>query len=318
MKWFIAVTVLAAALSAQDSSVSRTTSVDINGNRVPSGPEIVQTKSATGDSTTELRQSINGRMVPVERVEEHVVKDDPSNRVIERVIHPYDRSGNPMPPTKETIEERKQPDGSSSKQTITYRGDINGNMQLYQKSATETRVSGSTQTADTVVQRQTINGSLETVEKKNAVTVKDAGGNFQENATTYRKDANGNFGEAVRTSTQHTQQGQESTDNTAEYEVGPDFRMHLHSQTVAKTSKHPDGSSDVEKDIFGTNVPGNVGEPDAKNLHLQERQLIERRPGPGDSVVQTVEVQRPTMSNPNTLSPPRQLSQTICHGKCDQ
>ena len=318
MKGFITSVFLACTLlSGQESSVSRTTSVDINGHRVADGPDVVHAKSATGTTTTERLQSINGRTVPIERIEERVLRDDSSGRVVERTIRSFDRDGNPTPPTKETIEEQKQPDGSSTTQITTYRGDINGNMKVARRSTTQTRISGSSQTKDTVVQEPTVNGSLETVEKQTTVKLKEVGNDYREDTSTYRKDANGNFVEAVRIATAHTQQGADATDNTAESEIGSDGRLRLHSQTVIKTTTRTDGSADVQKDIFGQNVPGTVDTSETK-MRLQERQLIERKPGPGDSVVETVQVRRPTVSDPNTLGPARPLSQTICRGKCDQ
>ncbi len=150
MKCFILGSVVfVLSLSAQDSSVRTTTSVDINGNRVADGPQIEQTRSKGTAETTERMQSINGRMVPLERVEERVVRDDSTGRVVERTIHRYDATGNPTTPVKETIEEQKRPDGSSTIQTTRYRGDVNGDLQLVQKTVTELRKSGSTETSDT-------------------------------------------------------------------------------------------------------------------------------------------------------------------------
>ncbi len=147
MKRFILVPLLlAGALCAQQASVTSTTAVDINGHRVSDGPQVVRTKSPTGSITTETLQSVNGRMVPLERVEERIVRDDASGRVVERLIRRYDPQGNPTQPVKETIDEQKRPDGSSTTQTTTYRGDVNGSMQLIEKTVTETRKSGSSET----------------------------------------------------------------------------------------------------------------------------------------------------------------------------
>jgi len=113
---------LAAALSAQQqSTVSSTTAVDINGHRIPDGPETIRQTSPNGTEITEKMQSINGRMVPLERVEEKVLRDDASGRLVERVIRRYDPQGNALPPTKETVDEQKKPDGSTTTQTTTYR-----------------------------------------------------------------------------------------------------------------------------------------------------------------------------------------------------
>ena len=313
MKCFILGSVVfVLSLPAQDSSVRTTTSVDVNGNRIADGPQIDQTKSKGSVDTTERMQSINGRMVPVERVEERVLRDDSSGRVVERLIHQYDPMGNPTRPVKETVEEQKRPDGSSTIQTTRYQGDVNGDMQLIQKTTTDVRKSGSTETTNTVIQRP-LNGSIETVEKKDTVRVNQGNG-YSEEATTYRRDGSGGFGVAVRQTKQHTEQPGQSTDNTAEYEIGPDGQLQLHGQTVAKTVTQPDGSKDSVVNLYGRNVPGTV-DPDGK-LKLFEQQIIEQTPRPGNKVVETVSVRRPTVSDPNMLGPTQQLSETTCKGKC--
>lgn len=302
------------SLAAQQSSVSNTSQVDINGNRVPDGPTISQSKTANGSVTTETRQSINGRSVPMERVEERVLRDDASGRVVERIVHRYDPQGNPTPPVKETIEEQKRPDGSSTTQSTTYRGDINGNMQVIEKVITDSHPSGSGLSSQTVVQRPTA-GGLATVEKREEVMVKQGGG-YQSESTTYRADGNGGFYTAVRQTTQHTEQGTQSSDSSAEYEGGPTTgQLQLHSQTVTETVTRPDGSKDTTVNIYGRSVPGTVSGNEL-GLKLQEQQMIEIAPGPNNTVVQTLSVRRPTVSDPQTLGPARQISQTVCKGDC--
>jgi hypothetical protein len=301
-------------LSAQESSVTTTTAVDINGHRIADGPAVIHSKSDGRSETTEVMQAINGRTVPIERVEQRVISEDSSGRVVERLIRRYDQTGNPTTPVKEIIAEQKRPDGSSTKQISTYRGDINGGMQLIEKSTTETQTSGSTENAETVVQRPTVNGSLDTVEKQSTVKVKQPAG-YTEDKTTYRRDGNGGFRETVRETTEHSDQGPQSSDSTAEYELGPTGQLQLHSQKVTKTVTAADGSKDQVVDIFGQNAPGTV---DPGRLKLQEQQLIQRRPGPNASVTQTLSVRRPTVSDPTALGPARQLSETVCRGKCDQ
>jgi len=51
-------------------------------------------------------------------------------------------------------------------------------------------------------------------------------------------------------------------------------------------------------------------------MKLQEQQVIETAPGPNNTLVQTVSVRRPSISDPQTLGPARQLSQTVCQGDC--
>ena len=316
MKFFVAVLVSAGAAYAQPAtvSVSSRSAVDINGNRVAEGSSIQTTKSKTGVEVTERMQSLNGRSVPVERVEERVLRDDQTQRVVERLIRAYSPDGTPATPVREMIDEQKRPDGGSTIHSVTYRGNVNGNMELVEKSTTEVHKSGSSQNEETVVERPTLNGSLETVEKRNRVKVTD-GNNYREDLTTYRRDGNGGFGVAVRQTTEHREQGQQVSENTAEYELGPDGRLHLHGQTTSTAVKKPDGSKDVEVNIFGRSVPGTATDNPDK-MKLYEQQLIGRRLQ-GDAVVETLQVRRPTVSDPNTLGPPRQVSETICRGKCE-
>jgi len=303
-----------AVLGAQDTRTYSTSTVDVNGNRVPQGSERTTTSYQNGSDSTELMRSINGRLVPVERTDERVVRDDASGKVVERIVHRYDANGNPIGTEKVVVEERKSGGGNSSVITTKYGTDINGSSQITERTTTQIQASGSSQTAETVVERPVGSGSLQTVEKQTVVTSKQ-GDNYEESATTYRRNVEGSFYEAVREVKQHNVTGGESKDNVAEYEVGPNGQMELHGQTVTTAVKRSDGSQDLQVDIYGKNVPGVFN--DGHSLRLTEHQIVERKQGPGNSVVETLSVQRPTVSDPNRLGPPRELSQTVCRGKCD-
>jgi len=293
--------------------VNTTTTVDVNGNVVTDGPAISHTRSAHGSETTVTTQSINGRTVPLEQVEERVLRNDSSGKVTERITRRYDPQGNPLPPVRQEIVEQKRPDGGSTVQSTTYATDINGNTQVTEKSVTDTQKSGSGETSETVVQRPTVNG-LETVEKQSTVVSNQANG-YASDSTTYRRNGNGEFYAAARQTTEHKVQGSEESDNTAEYERDSSGELALHGQTVTKTVTRPDGSKDSVVDIFSRDVPGTVSGA-GSGLKLQEEQLVESAPGPGNTVVETLNVRRPTVSDPGTLGPARQLSQTVCKGDC--
>ena len=249
----------------------------------------------------------------MEKVEERLVRNDSSGKVTERIVRKYDPQGNPLPPVRQVIEEQKRPDGGSTVQSTTYSSDINGNTQITEKSVTDTQKNASGETSETVVERPTVNG-FRTVEKQSQVVTKQ-GNNYAAESTTYRSDGNGGFYAAVRQTTEHTVQGSEVSDNSAEYERGASGELQLHGQTVTKTVTRPDGSQDAVVDIYSRNVPGTVSGNES-GLKLQERQEIESAPGPGKTMVQTVSVRRPTVSDPGTLGPSRQLSQTVCKGDC--
>jgi hypothetical protein len=166
------------------------------------------------------------------------------------------------------------------------------------------------------VERATINGAFEPVEKQEKVTRKEsAGKGYEEAQIVFRKDAGGGFYAAERRVTQHSESGNQATDNTAEYEIGPTGQLELHGQRYSTTEKRPNGAEDVQIDIFRKNIPGVVN--DSRALQIVEHQILERRPVAGGAIVETLSVQRPSVSDPNRLGPPRQISETVCHGKCD-
>lgn len=249
----------------------------------------------------------------MEEVETRVLRKDSSGKVTERIVHRYDPQGNPLPPTRQVIEEHIKPDGSSSTESTTYSTDINGNTAISEKSVTDTQKTAAGEAAETVVERPTVNG-METVEKQSLVLSKQPNG-YQSETTTYRRDGNGGFFPAARQTTEHTVQGSEATDNSAEYERDPEGDLQLHGQTVTHTVTQPDGLKNSVVDIYSPNVPG-VVTGNESGLKLLERDTIDNTPGPGGSVVQSFSVQRPTVSDPGSLGRPAQISETVCKGDC--
>ena len=106
----------------------------------------------------------------MEQVTERVVSEDANGKVTERIVKKFDPSGQPASTERVMIEEQKLPGGGSTVQETTYRNDVNGSLREAERKTTETRVSGSTTTTSTVIDRPSLNGSFETVEKRSAVT----------------------------------------------------------------------------------------------------------------------------------------------------
>src|SRR5258705_5777458 len=149
----VSVLTLAAQQSTEQSS---SWTVDANGHRVE-GSNYKVVESPTGSQKVETQRSINGRMVPIQSSEDRVLQQDSSFKVIERTIRAFDANGNPGPPTKVRIEERKNPDGSSTIQSTAYRSDINGNSQIAERAVTQIRKGAATETT-TTIERPTLNG----------------------------------------------------------------------------------------------------------------------------------------------------------------
>lgn len=298
-------------LAAQDTRTYVQSTLDGSGNRVD-GPAITETRSKADFEHTEKQASINGRMVPRERIKEQIIRDDSTGREVVRIVQRFDAAGNPGPLEKTLIEERKIGDRLTVLSTV-YRSDLNGNLQVSERSVTETVKSGSGQHSEIVVERPSINGAMEAIEKKSVEKMGSANA-YQENATTYRKGANG-FTPASRKVTDHSEARGQSTERSAEYGVSGSGGLELQGQTVVSTTRRADGSEVSVVDVFGLSAPGTVQSRDA-GLQLKEREVVDRKPGAGGSTVETVSVQRPSVSDPGVLGAARVVSETVCRGKC--
>jgi hypothetical protein len=297
---------LLCALVAQQTSVTVTR--DLHGRPV-AGPQI----ESTDGQRTELLQSINGRLVPVERVEERILREDASGRVVERIVRKYDANGNPGTAEKTLIEEDKSASGSTIR-TTTFRSDVNGRFEPAERSLTQSAQSGGATTTETLIERPNLNGGFQAVERRSTVAQDRPGGKV-ENTVVYRPDGGGRFVEARRETREEIKQGDQVTVNAAAYEPDALGRLALRSQTVERSVKNPDGSVSLERDLYRVEVPGVAG-----NLggapRLIEQQLIDRKPAPG-GVVESFSVRRPSSANPNALGAPEKLAETVCKGKCD-
>jgi hypothetical protein len=296
---------ICAAQSAVTSS-----SVDINGNSVPG----VSTVSADHQAT-EVSQSINGRQVPLEQSSSKVLTETPSGRTVETILRKFNQTGQLISTERVVTEEEKHGNNSTTR-TTTYRSDINGNVAQAERKIVESSTQGNVINTQTVIERPSINGSMQAVEKRSQVTESTGQETTHSDETVYRLSGSGDYYPALREVTDTSKEGNQTVAKTAHYEPIASSQLQLTRQSVATMTKRPDGSQVEQVNLYGNAVPGNVRENGAP-LQLYEQQLIDREKGPGDTVVQTLSVRRPTMSNPNTLGPLQKISETTCKGNCD-
>jgi hypothetical protein len=302
--------VAAGVLSAQSTSV--TYNPDINGNAVPGGA----VTSANG-VTTDLRQSINGREVPLEQVQEKVLSQSGNTTVTERIVRHFGTNGQVVQTDRIVTEITKTGEGESVIHATTYRSDISGNMNEAERKTVDTHKNGATTVTDTAIEKKDLSGSFSVAEKRTA-TVQPTTDGKNESEDVYLRDANGNLHEAQRSSTIETKSGNQTVSNTAVYEPTVDNgSLALTRQQVKKTISNPDGSSKQEVEIFGRASDGRAREAGSAPA-LTEKRTIERQKGPGDAVVETQTVQLPDVNNPGRLDPARKVSETICRGECAQ
>jgi hypothetical protein len=296
-------------LSAQSASSTYTT--DINGNRIAGG----EVKTTDG-VVTDLRQSINGREVPLSQTEEKVLSKSGNTTVTERIVRHYGANGQIVQTDRIVTEETKAGDGESTVHSTTYRSDISGNMAEAERKTVDTHKMGAGTVTDTAIEKKDLSGSFSVAEKR-TLTVEPTSDGKRENETVMLRDANGSLYEAQRASTVETKSGNQVVDNTAIYEPGVNGNLALTRQSVTKTTTHPDGSTSEEVEIYGRASDGRAREAGAPPA-LTEKRIIERQKTSGGAVVETQTVQLPSVSDPGRLEPARKVGETICRGECKQ
>jgi hypothetical protein len=284
------------AAFAQQSTVS-TRNYDVNGRAV----EGVQGIQSNG-SRSQITRDVNGRTVPVESVDERVLSDSGGLRVVERLVKRYDANGTPGPPERIRVEEQKQADGSIRTLTTVSRGDLNGSLQLTERSTTLTRVNGDRTESSTAVERPTLNGSFELQERRDENVVKTQA-KTSENATTFRRDPNGRMTEVAKKTREAVTVNGQVNENVAEWESAATGAMRLMRQSTAHVE--PGGSREV-----------NVYIPDAQGkLTLFQQQTIAKKETPGGTVETTV-VRFADPNNAGRLGPARKAEEVVCTGEC--
>lgn len=299
---------------AQENRSLEVYKYDANGRRVPVNGYGVSA-GATGSSKVETYQSANGRRVSLEAAEEKVLSESASGRTVERVVRYNDESGRPVRTERVVIEEQKRADGGMTVTTSTYRSNVNGSMDLAEKSTTTAAKSGDTMTSETTTQRKTINGSFDTVERR-ATTVKTLGKNTEADSVVYRPDLNGSMKPQERELTRTVTTPNGSRTETTLYNQKSSRQagegMELSTQAVTETIVAADGSQSTITDVFAQSAPGRASS--GTKPTLKERMVTERKMVNG-GYVESLSVQRPEVAD-GRLSKPQPVSETVCTGAC--
>ncbi len=298
----------AALLAQQTTEQSSSWTLDVNGHRVE-GPQItaLETPASQAVRRAETLRSANGRMVPVQTMEDKVVNPDPNNKVVERVIRKYDANGNPAQAIKVRIEQKKNPDGSTTIQSVSSQSDVNGNEQVFERATTQVRKSTATETS-TTVERATLNG-FQTVERDMRVERPTSGGS-QVDATVYRRDLNGNFAPFAQDTQQTSKSGADVSTDAAHYELGPDGKLTLYSRSVDRTRTNPDGTQVTDTDVYSRFSHDKTADINAAQPRLQEQVHRETAKGPNGEVVETVSVRGRLPLDPSRFGTLEKVSQT--------
>jgi len=263
---------LPAALAAQRETVY---TMDLNGRPVP-GLEMSRVATPAGEQRATTFTSINGRRAPLETVEDRVISSTPGARVVERTVIRYDPDGHPGPPEKIRIEETTNPDGSRTQRATTWRADLSGNMQTVERSVTESRSPGASQT---VVEQPGLDGGMEVVKR----STRTERGNTAETVT-FNRDPNGNFVPVRREVTTSSLAAGATVEETTVY-TPADGGLEPAARQVVRTVIRPSGLKLRDIEVYSK-----LGADVAAEPRLQRRVREEETAAPGGVVLRTTSV----------------------------
>jgi hypothetical protein len=281
---------------------------DLNGRNV----EAAIYTAKDGDRT-QLIQSINGRLVPLQKSETRVLSEGPNERTTETVMQKYDGTGQLASTERTVVEEQKRANGAVVHATI-YRSDLNGHLQESEHRTIESQTQGNTSTSDVTISRVGLGGSFAVAEKRNIVTVTEPN-SVKETEVVQRPAQNGQLVEATREIREQTKAGDKLIANTARYEPDYSGKMSLIRQQLATTTKAADGSAVTERNVYAPSAYG-IAREEHTTPRLQEQELIVRKEKKG-VVTETTTVSRPLLADPNRLGPSTTISDVVCTGKCE-
>lgn len=284
------------------------------------GGYAVSSASSSSDHTqTQITQSLNGGQVPLEQHEQRVIRSDSTGSVIESIVRRYDPDGQFASTERTLTETHTHPDGSSTVQSTTFRADVNGTEQPVERRTVDTQVAGKTTTNNTVIEQPGQSGSLEPVEKQAEVTEDLSQGTQKKSSTTesiYRANPGEGFREAVRKVTTETQSDDQTVNDVTDYEPGTTAgSLEFQERRVSTTTTAPNGSQSTIVNVYAPSVDGVVQSSD-QPPQLKQQQIITRIKNPDGSVVDTLSVREPNLSDPTRLGDARQITQTVCTGNC--
>lgn len=243
-----------------------------------------------------------------EKLETKVLSDGPDGKVVEQLVLRRDANGNALPAEKRVVVEKKSAGGGSVVQTTVYRADLNGTLSPAELSIVENDIGPQGKQSTTTVQVPNLNGSFQTVEKVAAVTAQVEG---KEVTTTsiYRSGINGSFGEAQRLVSEKVPQSSGFKESVTEYQTGETGKLVVKGQKVTVAVQNPDGSTTSQIAIYGLGGDGKT--IDEQKLKLREEQLVIRKPGPDNTVKESLSVRRPDVNRPEKVSDFKPVSERV-------
>jgi len=315
MRW-VALSLMAGVAAATAGDVKRRELVtyipDVNGRRWAAA-SVTAIEQPGGNRRISSIESVNGRRVPVESVEERLVSERAGERVTEVVIRRYDPNGNPTQIEKVRREESTGPGGERVVRTWTERSDLNGRFLPAERTVSRTLRQGARLITETAVERPSAGGGFAPVERR--LTVETLRPDGADREVTVEEFGLTGRRLVARQTAEIRRQGSTETERTKFYETAATGRLEPVGEKHVERERREDGSELELVSLYGVAAPGRPAE--SGRLSLREQQRIERFAGPRGERIERLSFRRPSLAD-QRLGPFEPASETVCTGDCDE
>ncbi len=314
-KCILAAVCLAGLLGAQQRGKTvEAYTFDVNGNRI-GGTSYTSSKNGSQSKTERIR-TVNGRSTPVEEVEEKIIKDNSTGRIVERTIERYGQDGRPGQPEKVRIETRHEAGGRETAITTYYQADINGAYKIRERQSKRSKTQGKVTDSTTEIERPALDNSLKLVERRVAhETVRETGSSSQ--VTVYSRDSGGRFSPSAQETKETVIDKNRETETVARYDsVNYANKMELSTQSITEIETKPDGSQRKVVSNYRLAAPGRSIAAGRRRPELHEQEITEQRIQRDGSVVEVTGIRRVELSDAGKLGPYQKVSEVVCTGNC--
>ena len=301
----------AAAPSAAPRTPTRTNQriqvFNISGNAVEITIVGNETTSATGSHKTQTLQSISKRDVPYFSEREEILSQTETEKTVERRIQRYDAGGNPTQQELVREETKTLPDGTIVTTATTFVENINGRMEVVERTVSREKRSGDRIQRTVTSERPSINGGFQTYTWEESVETRQ--GDASARIETVRKVDNGGgrLVESVREETVMSQSGNTATTEKIVWERDAlSSKMMEASKTVGTLVTQADGSSTETVKTYSHSL----GDGSGRFLNSTQPELVrtvtrETTIGSSGETIETTYTQSRNPAEPTKMAPTR-------------
>lgn len=263
----------------------------------------------------EQTRDLNGRWVPLLETRERLLVDSPARKVIERWVQRFDQNGRPGQIEKILVEESQQERGPRRIHQQIYRGDLNGRLQLAERSTELVEERDQLTFRQRVIERPGPNGQLR-IEERQELTEKRSGGIIHRELAVYRRTPSSGFFLARRELSQTMEQSDHQREVVDEFDATASGKLEFSRRLEREIRVDADGSVEIRERFYRPAPPARAVDAGRSRPTLEAEETTVRRPTPQGGYTETRWVRRVSLADPARWEPPILLSRTTCEGDC--